>query len=331
MANDFYRGRRLRQTKALRELIHDVRLNASDLMMPYFVIEGVDEDYCNPICSMPGQFQLGLKALEDKVEKAIQHGLHSIMLFGLPKEKDPIGSGAYDDNGIIQIATRRLKAKFPELIIATDVCLCEYTSHGHCGILKQNDESGAVLNDQTLDLLNKVAISHAKAGADIIAPSDMMDGRIQSIRKALDDNGFYELPIMSYAVKFASNFYGPFRDAADSAPQFGDRRTYQMDNGAIWQCLREARADIEEGADIIMVKPAGAYLDIIKTVHDNFDAPIAAYQVSGEYAMIKAAAQNGWINEDAIVIESLQAIRRAGAKIIINYFTEDLLVRGLVK
>lgn len=327
----FYRGRRLRRSVAMRKLVHETHLLPSDLMMPYFVVEDDDPNFCKEISSMPGQFQLSLNALEKKVAKAIDSGLHSVMLFGIPKIKDDIASGAYAEDGIVQKAVRMLKTKFPDLLVCTDVCLCEYTSHGHCGLLQEGDQQGIVQNDPTLELLAKTALSHARAGADLIAPSDMMDGRILALRQGLDKSGFTDLPLMAYSAKYASAFYGPFRDAADSAPKFGDRRTYQMDNGTSWEALREARADLKEGADIIMVKPAGPYLDIIRLVHDNIEAPIAAYQVSGEYAMIKAGSINGWINEDAVVLEALSSIRRAGAKIIINYFTEDLLLRGLVR
>ena len=328
---DFFRGRRLRNTPALREIIRETYIKSSDLIMPYFVVETDDEHFRSPIASMPGQFQLSLSELRKSVEVAISHGLKSVLLFGIPKSKDPVGSESYNDNGIVQQAIRMLKEHFPELIIITDVCLCEYTSHGHCGLLDKNDKKGIVLNDSTIELLAKTALSHAKAGADIVAPSDMMDGRIQTIRKALDKAGYIQLPIMSYAVKYASAYYGPFRDAAESTPQFGDRRTYQMDFGNVQEALREMAADIEEGADIFIIKPAGAYQDIIRLMHDSFDVPLVAYQVSGEYSMIKAAGQNGWIDEEAVILESLTGMRRAGAKLIISYFTEELLMKGLIK
>jgi len=328
---EFFRGRRLRNTPALREIMRETHIKASDLIMPYFVVETEDESFRSPISSMPGQFQVSLAELKKSVETAISHGLKSILLFGIPKSKDPIGSESYNDNGIVQKAIRMLKEHFPELIIITDVCLCEYTSHGHCGVLGENDKTGIVLNDATLPLLAKTALSHAKAGADIIAPSDMMDGRILAIRTALDDAGYVQLPIMSYAVKYASAYYGPFREAAESTPQFGDRRTYQMDFGNVHEALREMSADIEEGADIFIIKPAGAYQDIIRLMYDSFDVPLVAYQVSGEYSMIKAAGQNGWIDEEAVILESLTGMKRAGAKLIITYFTEELLVKGIIK
>lgn len=328
---NFFRGRRLRNTPALRAIVCETHIKASDLIMPYFVVETDDESFRSPISSMPGQFQLSLLELKKSVELAVSHGLKSVLLFGIPKAKDPIGSEAYNDDGIVQNAVRMLKKAFPELIVITDVCLCEFTSHGHCGLLDEEDKTGTVRNDATLELLAKTALSHVKAGADIVAPSDMMDGRVHAIRKALDKAGYEQLPIMSYAVKYASAYYGPFREAAGSAPQFGDRRTYQMDFGNVQEALREMSADIEEGADLFIIKPAGAYQDIIRLMHDSFDVPLVAYQVSGEYSMIKAAGQNGWINEDAVILESLVGMRRAGAKLIITYFAEELLAKGLIK
>ncbi len=325
----FFRGRRLRRTAALRALVRETApLRPEDLVMPYFVAEHTNEHFCNEISSMPGQYQLGLQALEKKVAKAIDHGLMSVILFGIPDEKDPMGSQGYAENGIVQKAVRLLKQKFPQLIVITDVCLCEYTSHGHCGLLTPE---GEVHNDSTLDLLCKVALSHAAAGADIVAPSDMMDGRILALRTALDAAGYTQLPIMSYAVKYASAFYGPFREAAESSPQSGDRKSYQMDIANAREALQEAAADIAEGADFLMVKPAGPYLDILRQVKDSFDMPLAAYQVSGEYSLIKAAGEKGWINENAVIMESLTAIKRAGADIIISYFTEELLCKGMVR
>ena len=329
--NEFYRGRRLRRNPVIREMVRETLLSASDLMMLYFVVDTPDEDFKKEIPSMPGQYQLSLKQLEKSVGEAVAVGLRSLMLFGIPKRKDPIASEAYAHDGIVQRAVRMLKAKWPQLQVVTDVCLCEYTSHGHCGILREGDTCGEVVNDATLELLAKTALSHAEAGADMVAPSDMMDGRILAIREALDKAGFVNIPIMSYAVKYASAYYGPFRDAADSAPHHGDRKTYQMDPGNAMEGLREAAADIDEGADIIMVKPAGPYQDVIRMVRDNFDVPVAAYQVSGEYAMIKAAAINGWIDEDRVILESLLGIRRAGAKIIMTYFAVDVLRKGLVR
>ncbi|QJB58128.1 porphobilinogen synthase [Pseudodesulfovibrio sp. zrk46] len=319
--SDFFRGRRLRTSLTMRELVRENEVTASDLIMPYFVVETEDENFMKEIVSMPGQYQLSLKQLEKKVGEAVANGLKSCILFGIPAEKDEVGSGAYDDNGIVQKAIRLLKDRWPELIVCADTCLCEFTSHGHCGIVKNE----FVQNDPTLNLLAKTAVSQARAGADIIAPSDMMDGRVAAIREALDEAGFINTPIMSYAVKYASAFYGPFRDAAESAPQFGDRKTYQMDPANGREAMREAVADLEEGADILMVKPGMPYLDIIRQVRDNFDTPVAAYQVSGEYSMIKAAALNGWIDEMNVIMESLVAFKRAGADLILTYFTEDVL------
>lgn len=327
----FYRGRRLRRTPTIRNMMEEVTLRAADLMMGYIVVETEDKNFRKPIPSLPGMEQLSLDQLESQVERAVDCGLQSLMLFGVPASKDPVGSGAYAENGIIQQAVRRLKRRWPQLWVVTDVCLCEYTSHGHCGLLAQGDTSGRVLNDPTLDLIARTALSHAQAGADMVAPSDMMDGRIQAIRATLDGAGYEDLPIMSYAVKYASAYYGPFRDAAESCPQFGDRRTYQMDPALVSDGMREAAADISEGADIIMVKPAGPYLDMIVRVSERFDVPVAAYQVSGEYAMIRATAANGWINEEAVIMESLIGIRRAGAKLIMTYFTEELLRKKLVQ
>jgi porphobilinogen synthase len=324
--NTFHRGRRLRTSKALRDLVRESRLTAQDLIQPYFVVES-DPDFKKPIASMPGQFQLGLNTLLDEVAGAVDAGLKSLILFGIPVHKDPTGSGAYAKDGIVQEAIRRLKDRWPELIVVADTCLCEYTSHGHCGLVSQN---GEVLNDPTLELLARAAVAQARAGADIVAPSDMMDGRVAAIRAGLDENGFLHTPIMSYAVKYSSAFYGPFRDAAESAPKFGDRKTYQMDPGNWREALREAGADVDEGADILMVKPGLPYLDIIRLVRDNFDLPVAAYQVSGEYSQIKAAAQNGWIDETAVALESLIAFKRAGADLILSYFTQDLLKAGHV-
>ena len=323
----FHRGRRLRNNLVLQEMVRDTFLHPSDLIMPYFVVETDDKAFRKPISSMPGQYQLSLAALREQVAKAVDAGLRSCLLFGIPATKDAAGSGAYDDNGIVQQAVRLLKQEFSRLQVITDVCLCEYTSHGHCGLLTP---SGLVQNDATLPLLARTAVSHARAGADIVAPSDMMDGRVRAIRESLDDNGFVQVPIMSYAVKYASSFYGPFREAAESAPQQGNRKTYQMDPANRYEALLEADADVVEGADILMVKPAGPYLDIIRQVRDTFDQPLAAYQVSGEYSMIKAAAMQGWLDEDAAVLESLIGIKRAGAKLIFSYFTEDILMRRLI-
>ena len=329
--NEFYRGRRLRRNPVIREMVRETQLSAADLMMLYFVVDTTDEDFKKEIPSMPGQYQLSLKQLEKTVGEAVDAGLRSLMLFGIPKHKDAIASEAYAPNGIVQRAIRMLKAKWPDLQVVTDVCLCEYTSHGHCGLIREGDRTGCVLNDATLDLLARTAVSHARAGADIVAPSDMMDGRVLAIRSALDEAGFKDVPVMSYAVKYASCFYGPFRDAAEGAPKFGDRRTYQMDPAGVTEAVREMEADIAEGADIFIVKPAGPYQDIIRLLKDNFDAPLAGYQVSGEYSMICAAAANGWLDEKASVLESLIGIKRSGAGLIITYFTEKALKEGWIR
>ena len=317
---DVFRGRRLRRTPALRDLIRENEVRPQDLIQPYFVVEG-DANLKKPIGSMPGQFQLGPKALEKAVGAAVKKGLKSVLLFGIPKKKDKRGSQAYADEGVVQEAVRRLKDRFPELVVVTDVCLCEYTSHGHCDLL-QGEE---ILNDPTVELLARAALSHARAGADIVAPSDMMDGRVAAIRFVLDDNGFGDTPVMSYAVKYASAYYGPFRDAAESAPAFGDRKTHQMDPANRREALREAEADAAEGADILMVKPGLPYLDIVRDLRDSFDLPIAVYNVSGEYSMVKAAAAKGWIDERRIVLETLTAFKRAGADLILTYHAEDAL------
>lgn len=321
MNSRFHRGRRLRKSATLRSMVRETVLHPADLIQPYFVIEDDDPTVRKPIGSMPGQEQLGLDALVERVGKFVPMGLASVLLFGLPKEKDPRGSQAYARDGIVQQAVRRLKQSFPELVVITDVCLCEYTSHGHCGLI-QGDE---VLNDPTLELLAQTAVSHAEAGADIVAPSDMMDGRIMAIRQALDNGGYANTPILSYAVKYASAFYGPFREAADSAPQFGDRKAYQMDPANGREGLIEAAADVAEGADMLIVKPAMPYLDVLHALRQRFPQPLCAYQVSGEFAMIAAAAQNGWLDKEKSMIESLVAIKRAGADMIITYFAEDML------
>ena len=317
----FFRGRRLRSKTYLRDMVRETHLRAEDLIQPYFVVETEDKNFCKEISSMPGQYQLGIDALLKKIGEIYPLGLKAIILFGIPAKKDEVGSSAYNPDGVVQVAVKEVKNKFPELIVVTDVCLCEYTSHGHCGVVRE----GKVLNDQTLNLLSRTALSHVRAGADMVAPSDMMDGRIKMIRESLDQYGFYNIPIMSYAVKYASSFYGPFREAAESAPQFGDRKTYQMDPPNKREAIREATADIEEGADIIMVKPALPYLDIITTLRQKFDHPLAAYQVSGEFAQIKAAAKMGWLDEKMVALESLISIKRAGADIILSYFTEEFL------
>ncbi len=321
MQDEFFRGRRLRRTPVIRELFRETILHPQDLIMPYFVVESDDPNFEKPVGAMPGQSQLGLEAFYKRVEKAAARGLRAILLFGIPKEKDERASQAYDDDGIVQQAVRGIKKRLPDLVVITDVCLCEYTSHGHCGILVD----GYVQNDPTLELLSKTALSHVRAGADMVAPSDMMDGRIAAIRSTLNENGYSNIPIMSYAVKYASSFYGPFREAAESAPASGDRKSYQMDPANDREAMREAEADVLEGADVLMVKPALPYLDIIRRVRDRFELPLCAYQVSGEYAMIKAAGQNGWLDENAAMLESLIAIKRAGAELIITYFAEELV------
>jgi len=311
------RLRRLRKNTALREMFRETHLHKSDLIYPVFVVEG--DGIKKEISSMPGQFQMSIDNVVRECEELQRLGLNSILLFGIPAEKDEVGSDAYDENGIIQKALRAIKKEFPEIVAITDVCLCEYTSHGHCGVI----ENGDVQNDATLDLLVKEALSHAQAGADVIAPSDMMDGRVSSIRSALDKNGFADIPIMAYSAKYSSAFYGPFREAAESAPQFGDRRSYQMDPPNSDEAIREIALDIQEGADIVMVKPALSYLDIIRRTKDEFNMPVAAYNVSGEYSMIKAAAANGWLDGERVMIEVLTSIKRAGADVIITYFAKD--------
>ncbi len=313
-----YRPRRLRKNEAFRALIRETRLCPSQLIYPLFVKPGRKQR--EEIGSMPGVFRLSVDQLAAEAKECLNLGINSILLFGLPEKKDAMGSGAHAKNGIIQTAIREVKNAVPEMMVVTDVCLCEYTDHGHCGCLIDK----AVDNDATLEILAKTALSHAQAGADMVAPSDMMDGRVAEIRAALDENNFESLPIMSYAVKYASAFYGPFREAADCAPQFGDRRSYQMDPANSREALREATLDVDEGADILMVKPAMAYLDIISRLRDEFDLPIAAYHVSGEYAMIKAAAEKGWIDGDRVMEETLLSIRRAGADIIITYFAKEM-------
>lgn len=313
-----YRPRRLRKNSAFRALIRETQISAAQLIYPLFVVPGKKRR--EEVPSMPGVFRLSVDMLAGEAKECLELGVRSVILFGLPEKKDGVGSGAHAKNGIIQTAIRELKNKVPELLVVTDVCLCEYTDHGHCGCLIDD----AVDNDATLEILAKTALSHAQAGADMVAPSDMMDGRVAEIRAALDENNFESVPIMSYAVKYASAFYGPFRDAADCVPQFGDRKSYQMDPANSREALREATLDVDEGADILMVKPAVAYLDIISRLRDEFDLPIAAYHVSGEYAMIKAASERGWIDGDRVMEETLLSIRRAGADIILTYFAKDM-------
>lgn len=312
-----YRMRRLRQTPAIRDLVRETTLRIDDLVYPYFVIAG--ENIRNPIPSMPGVFQLSIGNLLPDVREAVKLGIKAVLLFGLPAHKDAAATGAYDSEGIVQLAVRAIKDEFPDLVVITDVCLCEYTDHGHCGVVQE----GEVLNDVTLELLSKMAITHAESGADIVAPSDMMDGRVAAIRNALDDEGLTDTILMSYSSKFASAFYGPFREAADSAPAFGDRKTYQMDPANLEEAVRESLLDIEEGADMIMVKPAIPFLDVIHAVKQETKFPLAAYNVSGEYAMIKAAAANGWLDEQRAVLEAVTGIKRAGADLIITYFAMD--------
>jgi porphobilinogen synthase len=311
------RPRRLRQSAALRQLVAETNLTASQLVLPLFVRAG--RKICRPIAAMPGVFQLSPDELLREAIRAHTLGVPAVLLFGIPNHKDTKASGAYAKNGIVQQAVRLLKKELPSLLVITDVCLCEYMEHGHCGVVQQ----GKILNDPTLKLLARAAASHAEAGADIVAPSDMMDGRVRAIRTELDRNGFADTPIMSYAAKFASAFYGPFREAAESAPKFGDRRSYQMNPANANEALREVALDIQEGADIVMVKPALACLDLIYRVKTEFGYPTAAYAVSGEHAMIKAAAANGWIDERAVTLESLLAMRRAGADILITYAAAD--------
>jgi porphobilinogen synthase len=311
------RLRRLRRTENLRRLVRETRLTVDDFIYPLFVVPG--SSVRTPVPSMPGVFQLSVDELVKEAVETKGLGIPAILVFGIPEAKDEVGSGAYAADGIVQRAVRKVKDRVRDLVVITDVCLCEYTSHGHCGLLKGDE----VDNDATLELLARTALSHAQAGADVVAPSDMMDGRVGAIRETLDDKGFSHLPIMAYAAKYASGFYGPFRDAAQSAPQFGDRRSHQMDPANSDEAMREIRLDIEEGADIVMVKPALAYLDVIVRARMEFDVPLAAYSVSGEYAMIKAAGARGWVDEERIMMETLVAIKRAGADMIITYSAKD--------
>lgn len=304
---------------AMRSLVRENHLRADELIYPIFVIEG--QNLCSPVESMPGICQYSIDRLPEELNRVVEGGILSVLLFGIPAHKDEVGSGAYDDQGIVQRAIRFIKSqeRYRHLIVIADVCLCEYTSHGHCGLVKD----GVILNDETLPLLARTAVSYAGAGADMVAPSDMMDGRVRAIREALDEHGFVQIPIMAYSAKFASGFYGPFRDAAHSAPGFGDRKTYQMDSANGREALREVEEDLREGADLIIAKPAMAYMDIIRNITEAFHVPVAAYNVSGEYAMVKAAAANGWINEKKIVMEILVGLKRAGAKMIITYHALD--------
>jgi porphobilinogen synthase len=315
---NFHRHRRLRSTENMRALVRENHLRVEDFIYPLFIIEG--ENIVNEVKSMPGVFQISLDKLAAEMDEIVSLGIKSILLFGVPLEKDELGQGAYHNHGLVQEATRLVKAKYPEIIVVADTCLCEYTSHGHCGVI----QGEKVLNDPSLQLLVKTAVSQAEAGADIIAPSNMMDGFVAAIRKGLDEAGFEDIPIMSYAVKYASSFYGPFRDAADSTPQFGDRKAYQMDPANRLEALREAESDVMEGADFLMVKPGLPYLDIVRDVKNHFNLPVVIYNVSGEYSMVKAAALNGWIDEQKVVMEMLTGMKRAGADLIITYFAKDV-------
>jgi porphobilinogen synthase len=312
-----YRPRRMRRNENFRRLVRETRLSVDQLILPLFVVPG--EGVSNPVASMPAVAQLSVDGTIEECRRVRDLGIPGVLLFGIPESKDSVGSGAYDDSGVVQQAVRGIKRDVPDLLVITDVCLCEYTDHGHCGVIVDGD----VDNDATLDLLAREAISHAKAGADIVAPSDMMDGRVGAIRDALDEEGLEQVAILSYAAKFASAFYGPFRDAAESTPQFGDRRSYQMDPANGDEALREVQMDIEEGADIVMVKPALPYLDLIWRVKQEFGYPVAAYNVSGEYSMLKAAGERGWIDDERAMMEMLTAIRRAGADIVITYFAKQ--------
>jgi porphobilinogen synthase len=313
----FHRFRRTRMTETLRSMVRETELSINDFIYPLFVVPGTK--FRKEIGSMPGLFQLSVDELVRECTEVKNLGIPAVILFGIPEKKDEVGSGAYDEHGIIQTAVRTLKKEIPELVVITDVCLCEYTSHGHCGIVSGNE----ILNDASIKLLAQEALTHAQAGADIVAPSDMFDGRVRAIRQILDLNNFHNTPIMSYAAKYASGFYGPFREAAESTPKFGDRRSHQMDPANSDEAMREVEQDIIEGADIVMVKPALSYLDIIHRVKDRFGMPTAAYNVSGEYSMIKAAGRNGWIDEPRVMMEVLTSIKRAGADMILSYFAKD--------
>ncbi len=313
------RMRRLRVNESIRSMVRETELSLKGIIYPLFVVYGSDKRV--PIPSMPGIYQFSLDRLAEELEEVKALNIPAVLLFGIPEHKDALGSSAYQADGVIQNSIKLIKDKYPDITVITDVCLCEYTDHGHCGVVERD---GYVNNDATLELLAREALSHAEAGCDMVAPSDMMDGRIGFIRKSLDDNGFNNLPIMAYSAKYCSSFYGPFRDAAESAPQFGDRKTYQMDPSNINEALREVALDIEEGADIVMVKPALPYLDVIRAVKEKFAYPTAAYNVSGEYSMIKAAGLQGWLDEDRVMVESLISIKRAGAEMIITYFAKDL-------
>jgi porphobilinogen synthase len=317
-----HRPRRLRRSAALRNLVRETNLTAHDFVLPLFVSAKIDKE--RPVPSMPGVSQFSLKEIADEAMRAHDLGLQAVLLFGIPEDKDEQASGAYSENGVVQKALRAIKEKCPDVVVITDVCLCEYTSHGHCGVTRIDGEHFHVLNDETVDLLVKTALSHASAGADMVAPSDMMDGRIGAIREALDAHGFDQTGIMSYAAKFASVFYGPFRDVAESPPQFGDRRSYQMDCANAEEALREVALDVDEGADVLLVKPALPYIDILWRVHERFGKPTAVYHVSGEYAMVKAGVEKGFMDERAAVLEIMTSLKRAGADIIITYWARQL-------
>ena len=318
-----YRPRRLRTSETLRKMVRETRMDPSSLIYPIFIMDG--ENTVEEVSSLPGQFRYTVDRMDEEMERVLKAGVQNVILFGIPKEKDEVGSQAYAEGGIVQRGLRHAKERFPEAFLMTDVCMCEYTSHGHCGVLCGHE----VENDATCELLAKTALSHVQAGSQMVAPSDMMDGRILAIRKILDKNGYTNIPIMSYAVKFASAFYGPFREAADSTPAFGDRRGYQMDFHNRREAMKEALLDVDEGADIIMVKPAMSFLDLVREIHDNTDVPIATYSVSGEYAMVKAAAMKGWIEEDRIVCEMAASVFRAGAALYITYFAKE--IAGYIK
>lgn len=315
---NFKRHRRLRQSGTMRAMVRETSVNKDDLIYPLFVADGKNKK--NEVPSMPGIYQWSLDRLTEELQEVVDLGIRSILLFGVPDHKDAVGTSAYDHNGIVQRATALIKEQFPSLLVIADTCLCEFTDHGHCGVI----EKGEIVNDASLELLAKTAVSQAQAGADIIAPSNMMDGFVTAIRHELDQAGFENVPIMSYAVKYASAFYGPFRDAAGSAPSFGDRKTYQMDPANRLEAIREAESDVAEGADFLMVKPSLSYLDVVREMKDRFPLPLVTYNVSGEYSMIKAAAQNGWIEEKKVVLESLTAMKRAGADLIMTYFAKDM-------
>jgi len=319
MTNLTHRPRRLRRSAAIRSLVREARLSRDDFVLPLFVCAG--KSVRREVSSMPGVFNLSVDEVTEEASSAFDKGVRSVILFGLPETKDELASGAYAEDGVVQQAIRAIRAAVPDLVVIADTCLCEYTSHGHCGVVR----GGEVLNDESLELIARTALSQAEAGADIVGPSAMMDGQVAAIRETLDASGFEQVAIMAYAVKYASAFYGPFREAADSAPAFGDRRAYQMDPPNAREAMREAELDYSEGADILMVKPASVYLDILKMVRDRFDVPVAAYHVSGEYALIKAAAQKGWIDEERVMLETLTSIKRAGADIILTYYAREAI------